>query len=281
MKKLIVSVFAVFLAFMAIGCSKVPAGHVGIKVYLLGGDKGVDSEEIGVGRVWVGINEELYLFPTFKQNYVWTKDSREGSPDDESITFQTSEGLTVNADFGITYELDRKKITTIFQKYRKGVDEITDIFLRNKVRDVINSVGSKYEVASVYGSGKTKLIEEVNSILRKDLEPEGILIEKVYLIGEFRLPQQVTEALNSKIEAKQRAEQRENELAESIAEAKKKIATAKAEAEANRFTQNSVTKTVIEYEKVKKWNGVLPVVMGGNSMPMIDVKSFTSNKSEE
>ncbi|TON81215.1 transposase, partial [Vibrio parahaemolyticus] len=54
------------------GCSKITAGHVGIKVNLLGGDKGVQAEEVGVGRYWVGVNEELYSFPTFSQNYVWT-----------------------------------------------------------------------------------------------------------------------------------------------------------------------------------------------------------------
>lgn len=269
------------MAFCAIGCSKVPAGNVGIKVYLLGGQKGVDSEELSVGRYWIGFNEDLYLFPTFKQNYVWTKSAHEGKKEDESITFQTSEGLTVNADFGITYELDRKKITAIFQKYRKGIDEITDIFLRNKVRDVINSVGSKYEVASVYGSGKRKVLEEVNAILKKDLESEGILLEKIYLIGEFRLPSQVTEALNAKIEAKQRAEQRENELAEANAQAKKTIALAQAEATSNRLKAQTVTPLLIKLETINKWNGVLQMVTGGGSMPIIDSKAFVNLNSSE
>ena len=51
------------------GClRKVPAGNVGIKVYLLGGEKGVDAEQKGPGRYWIGWNEDLYLFPTYKQN---------------------------------------------------------------------------------------------------------------------------------------------------------------------------------------------------------------------
>ncbi|TON47649.1 transposase, partial [Vibrio parahaemolyticus] len=66
------------------GCSKITAGHVGIKVNLLGGDKGVQAEEVGVGRYWVGVNEELYSFPTFSQNYVWTASETEGSENDES-----------------------------------------------------------------------------------------------------------------------------------------------------------------------------------------------------
>ena len=43
-----------------IGCSRVEVGQVGIKVHMLGGDKGVDSEELGPGRYWVSMNEQLY-----------------------------------------------------------------------------------------------------------------------------------------------------------------------------------------------------------------------------
>ncbi len=88
MKNLVFVLLILLLSFGTVACTKVPSGHVGVKVYLLGGSKGVDSEELGVGRYWIGWNQELYLFPTFTQNTVWTADSREGSENDESITFQ-------------------------------------------------------------------------------------------------------------------------------------------------------------------------------------------------
>ena len=88
---------------------------MGVKVYLLGGDKGIDQEILGVGRYWIGWNEELYLFPTFQQNYVWTKDKTEGSPTDESITFQTKEGLSINTDVGISLSVERDILALLFQ----------------------------------------------------------------------------------------------------------------------------------------------------------------------
>jgi regulator of protease activity HflC (stomatin/prohibitin superfamily) len=265
MKKL--SIFALLIFFISIvACSKVPAGNVGIKVYLLGGSKGVESEELGVGRYWIGINEELYLFPTFKQNYVWTANKDEGSPNDESITFQTAEGLTVNADIGITYAVDPTKVSLLFQKYRKGIEEITDVFMRNNVRDALNKVGSQYKVESVYGEGKVKVIEEVNKMVIDQLKPDGILVEKIYLIGEFRLPDKVVTALNQKIEAIQRAEQREYELREAEAEAKKKIAIAKAESEEIRLRTISLTPLLVKYESIKKWDGKLPQIQTGSAI---------------
>ncbi len=281
MKKIVMIVVLVLMSQMFISCSKVPAGHVGIKVFLLGGSKGVDSQELGVGRYYIGLNEELYLFPTYQQNYVWTRDTREGSPNDESFTFQTREGMEIGADFGISYHIDPKKVNLIFEKYRKGIEEITDIYLRNNVRDALNSAASVRKVIDVYGSGKTKLIKEVEDLVRKEVEPIGIRVDKIYLIGSFRLPQTVINALNSKIEATQMAQQRVNEIETEKAEALKKEAKAKgeanailkvaqAQAKANLILAKSITKELVEYKRVEKWNGVLPQVSGG-STPFVNL----------
>jgi len=284
MKKLCVFFLAVMALVSLSACSKVPAGNVGVKVYLLGGTKGVDHEVLGVGRYWIGINEELYLFPTFTQNYVWAASKDEGSKDNESITFQTKEGMDVNTDIGISYHIDPAKVGDVFQKYRKGVDEITDIFLRNMVRDALIQVGAKNPVESVYGEGKTALINEAQDIVKNQVKDIGIVVEKIYLVGSMRLPAQVVAALNSKITATQQAQQRENELRMSEAEAKKKIAIAdgdaqstllraKAQAEANKLLSNSITPTLVQYESIQKWDGKLPQVGGATGIiPMIDMK---------
>jgi regulator of protease activity HflC (stomatin/prohibitin superfamily) len=272
------------IAFASISCSKVPAGNVGIKVHLLGNSKGVDSEELGPGRYWIGINEELFIFPTFTQNYVWTKSETEGSPDDESITFQTKEGMRVNADIGISYRIKQDKINFIFQKYRKGVDEITSIYLRNAVRDALNMIGSTVRVEDVYGNGKSLLIKKVEDSVREYCSDIGIIVEKIYLVGEMRLPSVVLTALNKKIEATQRAEQRENELRETEAEAKKKVAEATgeanailaratAQAKANTILSKSITQDLVKYEAIKRWDGELPGIVGSDAViPMVNIK---------
>lgn len=279
--------FAVaMMAALAVGCSKVPAGHVGVKVYLLGGEKGVDSEELSVGRYWIGVNEELYLFPTFSQNYVWTKGSDTGSPDDESLSFQTVEGMSVSADVGITYAIDPTKVTAIFQKYRKGVDEITDIYLRNMVRDALVTVASTRKVDKVYGAGKADMMKEVEALVRAQVEPIGINVERIYWVGNLELPPQVTGSLNAKIQATQMAEQRRNEVEQAKAEAAKaretaageadaKLIVAKAEAEAIRLRGDALRSNadVATLNAIEKWNGVMPTFMGADgAMPFIQLK---------
>lgn len=281
MKRLVILLPLLLLA----ACSKVPAGNVGVKFYLLGGDKGVDTEELSPGRYWIGINEELYLFPTFTQNYTWTREPIDGDATDESITFQTDQGLSVNADVGISYAVDPSKVTALFQKYRKGIEEITDVYLRNMVRDALVTEASTRQIEMVYGAGKADLLAAVEKRVRGQVEPLGIKIERLYWAGDFRLPATVTAAIDAKIKATQFAQQRANEVAAAKAEADKAVEEArgvadstllkaKAEAEAIRIKGDALRENprLIELSAIEKWNGTLPTYTGGGAIPFIQVK---------
>lgn len=283
MKSLIILFLVCSLTFGLSGCSKVPAGNVGVKVFLLGGDKGVDHVELGPGRYWIGMNEELYVFPTFTQNYVWTKSSTEGTPNDEEITFQTIEGMSVAADVGISYAVIPDRVPDIFQKYRKGLDEITHIYIRNMVRDAFVHVASTKPVEDVYGAGKAIMLSEVEKYVR-DQCGNMFNIERIYLVGDLRLPKPVIDSLNLKIQATQQAQQVENEIRTAKAEAEKKVATAEGEgkslllvaqsqAEANKILAASITTELVQYQAVKVWNGVLPTTMLPNgTVPFVSIK---------
>lgn len=291
-KKLLLC-FGLASIVMLSGCSKVPAGNVGVKVYLLGGDKGVDHEVLGTGRYYIGMNEDLYLFPTFSQNYVWTKGVDVGSETDESLSFGTMEGLSVSADIGITYNIVPEKASVVFQKYRKGVDEITDLYLRNMVRDALVKAASSRSIESVYGVGKTELIAEVEAYVRNQVKDIGINVERVYWVGDLRLPNEVTNSINAKIKATQISMQRENEVktaeaqaaievAQAKGQAEAKLTNARAEAESLRIQNAALheSRDILELRRIEvsklaaeKWNGVLPTTMLPNStVPFVDVK---------
>ena len=265
---------AALLALTA--CSTVPAGHVGVKVFLLGGEKGVDHEELGVGRYWIGMNEELYLFPTFMQNYEWKEENN------EALSFQTVDGMTASADVGISYSLDPSKISVIFQTYRRGIDEITDIFLRNMVRDSLVKAVSTKSIEYVYGAGKAELMKAVEDDVRSQVKDIGINVSKIYWIGEIRVPEEVRASINAKNAATQQAQQRQNEVATAKAEADKKIEEARGQAEsilrvaeaqakANKLVASSLTPELVQYFGLEKWDGRLPTYTGGNSVPMIQI----------
>lgn len=272
-----IAVLATVLMLGACSRVSVPAGYVGVRFDLYGGDKGVTGQVVTPGKYWLSLNEELYQFPTFTQNATWVY--QEGN--NESITFQDKDGTQINADVGISYAVQQDKVTAVFQKYRKGIEEITDVYLRNMVRDALNSETSRLDVAEIYGVGKEELMAKVTKRVSEQVAPIGITVEKIYWIGAMRLPETITAAINNKIEATQKAQQRENELQtakaqaeiareEARGEADAAIISAKGRAESNRLLQASIDNNLIEYTKAQRWDGKLPTTTGG-AVPFFNV----------
>ena len=278
MKKLLLAAVAAGIFAVTSGCSKVPAGYVGVIVNLYGTEKGVNLQEVGTGRYWLTPNEELYKFPTFTQTVSWDGE--------QSMTFQTVEGMKVTAGVGLTYHVKADQVPALFQKYRAGIDEITNKFMRNMINDAFNEKASTLKVESVYGAGKSALLIAVEQRVQEQVESLGIVVERIYYSGDLGLPPQVTQSLNDKIKATQMAEQRKNEVQQSIAEANKEreraagIADAAliiAEAEAKAITVRAEAlrsnKDIIQLNAIEKWDGKLPTYVGGDvPMPFIKVQ---------
>lgn len=285
----------------------VPAGYRGIKVYNTGRKKGVQDKQLGVGLyVIVKPFRKIYTFPTFQQNYVWDSD--------KAINFQSKEGLDVSGEFGISYSLVEDSIPVIFQKYRRGINEITNIFLRNMVRDALNTTASHMPIESIYGVHKRDLLLKVDSMVSRQTKRYGIVIDRIYTIGKLHLPTSIESAINAKLEANQRALQSQNEVKQIEAEANKRIAKSKgeaesrviearaiadsqvieakananaikikaeadaeatrlnasAQAEANLKLAKSVSKDLIQYRSIDRWDGKLPQISGQNT-PFINL----------
>lgn len=282
------------LSNLLINLRYVDPGYVGIVVNLLGDKKGVEAEERHVGMHYIPAWKKLYTFPIFMQNEVWNND--------KIFSFQSDEGVTVEATIGISFILEPSKIPQLFSLYRAGIEEITNIYVRNHVRDAINRFGGKLTVESLYnGETKEKLFQDVQHYVQSELEPLGFKISKIYLIGSFVFPEKVRENFNEKINAIQIAQKTENEIRATQAMAQKTIATqkgesealiirseadakarliaaqaeadaiemeAKAKANANNLINKSLTGDLLKFESIRKWNGTLPTAMGeGMLMP--------------
>lgn len=247
-------------------------GEVGVVVNMLGEDKGPEVREKSVGIHFIPPWKKVYLFPIFEQNHQWVGNDK--------FTFQTSEGLQVSSEMGITYHLEPNNIHQLFSRYRRGMEEITHLFIRNNLRDYINKFASKMKIEDLIGPQKEEFFKNVQQSVQKELNHMGFIITHLYIIGQLDVPSNVRDALNNKIEATQRAQQRENELREAEAQAKKviaetegfaksKIIKAKAEAEANNLLSKSITKELLEWNSINKWDGKMPYALAGQGMPFM------------
>lgn len=276
-------ILSLLLLLVLTACSKVPAGNVGIKVYLLGGQKGVDTEQLGPGRYWIGWNEDLYLFPTFKQNKVWT--NGEGATEG-AFVFGTIDGMKVSSDVGISYRIKPGSAPKLFQDYRKGIDEITDVDIRNMVASEFVTKASSRPVDAVYGAGKETLLKDVETAVRNRLDPQGIDLVALYWSGDLYLPKEVTASINSKIRATQMAQQRQNGVAQAEAEANKLRAQAAGEADAKLKMAEAEAKAIqikgdalrqnqelVSLTLAERWNGQYPstLIVGSDKGQILQI----------
>jgi|CZKC01.1.fsa_nt_gi regulator of protease activity HflC (stomatin/prohibitin superfamily) len=270
------------------GCAtRIGPGRVGIKVDLAGSQRGVEQLPIRTGWVFYSfVSSTIVEYPTSVQTAKWTRDPNEGSANNEEMSFNTKDGLTVYGDLSVSYHLDASKVPAFYVKFRNDdINQFTHGFLRNVARDAINRTGSQYTVQEVMGEKKSELEQNSRMELQKQVGDIGVVIDQFGFIGSPRPPQSVIDAINAKVQAQQIAVQKQNELVQSQADAAKlvaaaegqakaQIAVATGEAESNRLRAASISPNIIEWQKlavtdrwIAKWNGQVAQVQTGANGP--------------
>lgn len=147
------------------------------------------------------------------------------------------------------------------------------------LRELKNCVDKVLE-KKIPGYKQLKLAESLNQKYGEG----AVFINKV-VINNMDFEEAYNTAIQQKSIAQQNADKQkiENEAAIAKAEADKQVAitnaeaeaqktsiAADAQAEANRKIAESLSDTLIEYQKIQKWDGKLPTVSGSNALVSID-----------
>jgi regulator of protease activity HflC (stomatin/prohibitin superfamily) len=259
---------AVIAGFAIIGLERIDAGHVGIKVNLIGTGKGVDNATEVTG--WVFYNRfttKIVEFPTFVQH----KEYRKTEDSDESFVINSKDGSEFHVSPLLNYSVQREKVPYIFTKYRVELGAIEGGFLKTAVYDAFRVVANSYTADELI-SNRELFENKVRKNLESHLLPEGFILAQ--FTSNLVYPETFKKAIEAKNNAVQSALRAENEVKTAEAQAKIKVATAagnaqamltsaKAEAEANRLKQQTITPMLLQLEWINKWNGKLPETMLG------------------
>ncbi len=268
---------AITLAALAGGCCEIiPPGHVGIKVNNYGTKRGVENYPLQTGAVWYNpITTKVFSYPTSIITAVWTKDTSEGRPVDESITFNTSEGTSISGDVSLSFSLNSESVPNFYVKFRNDdIQEFLHGYLHNVARDALNEIASKYALEDLYGSKKEEFLSTVKIRINNDIGRYGS-ISQFGFTGALRMDPRIVEALNNKLKAVQDAITAENELRQTEANARKLVAQKAGEAEANNKLAQSISPNLLEWKRLEiseicaqKWDGKQPEFLsgGGNSL---------------
>lgn len=249
-------------------CVVVPAGHSGVVMTL-----GKVSDQV--------LAEGFHFKAPFVQQVEMISNKIQKK---EVAANAVSKDLqTVNSNVAVNFRVSNASSASVFQNIGRGYE---DVVLLPAVQESMKSVSAKYTAEELI-TKREAVSEETKDTLESKVQEYGIIIEKFNIVNfDF------TDEFNAAIEAKQVAEQNllktktEQEQALVIArtEAEKKVLTAQAEAdaikvkaqaqaEANRQLSASLNATLVEYQKVQKWDGKLPTATGGSAI--LDTRDLT------
>lgn len=274
---LLIVIFTVLFASL----TTIHPGRVGVSVRKCGGG-GVSSAPIPTGYYWRSLFcEEVVEYPTNVQTLILSKSPHEGIALDESITVTSSEGLPVNLDVSLSFSLDPARVPAIYTKYRNDIEHIAHNFVRQTIREGLQSVFAQFTAEQLYSSKREESRVEVQSFVTKRLGAEGLVIQQ-FTVNETRVPEAVVQAINAKVAMIQESQKAEAQVRKTEAEAKQLVAQAQGQAEAKRLSADaeayfnktvaaSITAEFVRYKALEKWNGAVPQMMSGSAVPFINL----------
>ena len=236
----------IILSIFLFCTERIDAGYEGIKVKLYGSEKGVQDISLVTGRVWYNpVTESIYEFPTYVQTVNY-----------ENFTVNAKDGSVFTVDPTLSLRVTPGHSPKIFSKYRKPINEILNQTLVNHIKDVYRIEFNKYTTDSII-SNREKFEAGVQDKMINFLGNEGFSLEQ--LTSGIQYPETITQAINAKNAAIQKAQQAANELRVVEANAKKLIVQAEAEARANELKQRTLSPLLIQQQFIEKWDGKTPL----------------------
>ncbi|MDR2753523.1 MAG: prohibitin family protein [Oscillospiraceae bacterium] len=179
----------------------------------------------------------------------------------------------VSSTIAVNYKVNPASSVEIVKNI--GAQLYKDKILSPAVQECVKSVTAKYTAEGLIKE-RNKVSVEIAKGIEDKVSKYGIIVQAFNIVNfDF------SAAFNKAIEEKQVAQQdlirvkTEQEQLVVQAEAKASAAKANAEAilteaeaqaEANRQLAASLTPSLVEYEKIQKWDGKLPSVSGGNAI---------------
>lgn len=267
----------IIAAVMTTSCTVVDSGEIGIKFHKWSTNEKDYGGVEGTCKGWVTYNPittDVFTYPTFiqRKNY-------------EAFNVNAKDASVFSMDPTIAYRINPEKACDIFVKYRKGIEDIENGYIRTCIYEAYRTCANQYTSDSLM-SNRANFERDVRNRLESSLMDEGFIVEE--FTSQITPPQSLAQMINEKNAAVQSALKAENKVKEAEAEAKIRVAEARGAAEAmqikadaeayyNRTIAASLSPLIVQEDWIEKWDGKVPTLMGGSNM-MLDMSSVVGKK---
>ena len=157
----------VFIFYFFVRVERIDAGHTGIRVNLVGDNKGVDDITEVTGWVaYMPLLTAIYEFPIYTQVKDYTP-----------FRVNSKDGSEFTVDPTLSYYVDQDMVPQIFRQYRKNLSELENGFLKNVIYDCYRLTANRFSSDSLM-SNRGVFEDEVQLRLETTLRKEGFIFQQ-------------------------------------------------------------------------------------------------------
>ena len=207
----------------------------------------------------------------------WNESKNDGtSAKNQAIYAESKEsiGFSVGMNCSAQIYTEDDAVKFLYSYNNKSLKNIMDTEIRARVESKFVEECAKYSLNDILAKKET-IMNDVREDVTSYFEEKGITITVLGMKDGIEYDDTtIQEAINEKFSSEQKLVTQENNnkvtISKAEAEAKAKIMNAEAEAKANKKVAESLTKELIEKQKIEKWKGDVPYVQG-SSTPIVDI----------
>lgn len=283
---IVILVALIVIALFFSAYSVISPGNTGVIFNIWTGSLRTVPQGMAWRFPWV---TQVQSYPTALRTYTMVRRNGEGSStSDDSIDLPTREGQHITQDISVTYNTSEELAGQVFKTFRGAdISDIEATFIRRTIITVAQNTAGQMSLSEVISAKRNELQDNIQKNLSAELEKMGFHLDKVNL-GASHLPQSLETQMQQKMAAQQQAQQAEYELqknqmlakaevAKAEGEAQSILVRAKAQAEANKLLQATLSQNLIQSKAIDKWNGILPQITS-SATPFIDLRGLKSAK---
>lgn len=208
--------------------------------------KGVKDELLKPGAHFIPPMEYMKEFSTSNEILVLSKDSRDGSKDDDSFKVATSDDASIAISFQMTYRYIEDQVINTYKKF-KGMDgnDIVESRVKTVLKSKISEVTTDYSMMDIYSGNRAKLNEALTEYLNKDFSKKyGIEVLDASII-DVHPDKKLKKAIDNRVTALQEKQQAQAE------QEKVKVQKATEQLQAEADANIEITKAQADAEKTK------------------------------
>lgn len=198
----------------------------------------------------------------------------------------TSDGQVIEGiNYSVNYTYDKAMLDQLIRNV--GIDNVPTRLLYPQVDSLMKNIIGKFK-AEVLIQNRSECQENIETALRDYMAEYGVYINS-FSLRNLDFEDSFEEAVRLKVEMEQKAQTAQNETVLKQEEANQRVIAAEAEADAAKLAADAEAYAIeviqkqlasspnyVELQKVQKWNGEFPQIMGNTVNPFVTLENNSS-----